>query len=77
MDSELMSRWRMIAQWEYEEKHCRIREGGDGASLGADLVAIRKDLPILYVFGVDGLPLIVFIRGGRRGVGLGVLVGGN
>src|SRR5258706_6926300 len=84
MDLEVM-RWRMRltgrVRHRYRngtgttgEKHGRFRQG-DRASLGPNLVAERNILAILYVLGGDDLP-----RGARvdvRGVGYGVLVGGN
>jgi len=84
MDLEVM-RWRMrlTGRVRYRnrngtgttgEKHGMFRQG-DRASLGPNLVAERNILAILYVLGVDDLP-----RGARvdvRGVGFGVLVGGN
>lgn len=92
MDLELMGRWRMGPHWESmldtgtgpvqtESNTAGFRQGNGaslGASLGADLVAVREILALLYVLGVDDLPLI--LRGARvdvRGVRLGILVGGN
>jgi len=84
MDWEVM-RWRMRltgrVRHRYRngtgttgEKHGRFRQG-DRASLGPNLVAERNILAILYVRGVDDLPRCA--RVDVRGVGYGVLVGGN